>query len=508
MKRTVAAKLVPLVVVPIMALSGCGTRLERVAPTGQAQSTDGGAGGAGAVPGTPLAKANAGTVTPNDAGPGGTHAAAAPARGSDTFAGAEQASPQASNSAGGQPAGPVGSKTTPSGAGGETAPARHTPSPARPAGPTPAPGVPTAPDRSPFVIASVGTLSGPAGTGLKPGVDALQAWAKWTNDRGGLKGHPVTLITADDGGDPARHRSIVQDLVERRSVLAFVHNTEAVSGQGSVDYLAGKGIPVIGSDTGSEYFNTNPNYFPQAPSSSKMLLAMLGGTADLVVPQGRSKVATVACTEAQICRDAERIWSEEASAYGLQVVSRGRVSLAQPDYTAECLSAKSAGAEVVMFAIVSTSMQRFAASCARQGIKFTYSIAAPDPAARIAADPNFEGSAILGYNAFPWTSGETPATAEFQDVIAKYLHTAPGGAHAYGWVSAKLFERAASAVVGAPSTKGILHGLWSIKNDDLGGLTAPLTFAEGAPASVPVCWFPMAVTNAKWVTLAPHAKCR
>ena len=55
----------------------------------------------------------------------------------------------------------------------------------------------------------------------------------------GIAGHPVQLIVADDGGDPAKHRSLVQQFVEQRGVVAFLHTTAALSGQSAVTYLEG-----------------------------------------------------------------------------------------------------------------------------------------------------------------------------------------------------------------------------------------------------------------------------
>jgi len=76
-------------------------------------------------------------------------------------------------------------------------------------------------------IGVVGTLSGPAGEAFAPMPQAVQVWARWINDHGGLNNHRVEVVVGDDGGDPARHRSIVQEFVEQKRVLAFVANPEA-----------------------------------------------------------------------------------------------------------------------------------------------------------------------------------------------------------------------------------------------------------------------------------------
>src|SRR5205085_150337 len=112
--------------------------------------------------------------------------------------------------------------------------------------------------RSPVRIASVGTYSGPIGAILVANVEGLRVWVRWINGRGGLNGHPVTLAVADDGGDPARHRAQVQDMVERIKVIAFVQNSESLAGPGSVDYLTAKRVPVVGGDTAGQYYYSSP----------------------------------------------------------------------------------------------------------------------------------------------------------------------------------------------------------------------------------------------------------
>ena len=500
--------------ISVFALSACGARVER-------QSSRLPAGQQSAVQASPTAGNDApATEVPPPAADSPTATVTAPAKaaaGTAVTARGDAAGPQAGGPQrdGFQPGavsaprtGNHSSTAAPQGASGSPASAGQTgaPKPETPQTTVPSQAVR---DRSPFVIGTVGTVSGPAGNALKPQVDGLQAWVKWTNDRGGVKGHPVNLIAADDGGDTARHRALVQEFVERRGVMAFVNNTEVLTGQGSIEYLSGKGIPLIGSDTGSDWFNTNPNYFPQAPSGSRLILGMLGASAHLMVPEGKRKLGIITCTEAQVCREADRIWSEQAAAYGFEVVYRGKGSVAQPDFTAECLAARSAGVQVMILAIPGSGMRRIAASCVRQGIKFTYSLAAPDVKAEMAEDPNFNNSAFVGFHGFPWTVRSTPATAEFQDVIAKYLRIAPSAPTTLGWISGKLFEKVASTVTGAPSTRAVLEGLWTIKNDSLGGLTAPLTYTKGQPAQMPICWFELVIKDGRWVALNPDAaRCR
>jgi branched-chain amino acid transport system substrate-binding protein len=69
-----------------------------------------------------------------------------------------------------------------------------------------------------------------------------------------------------------------------------------------------------------------------------------------------------------------------------------------------------------------------------------------------------------------------------------------------GWVSTQLFQLAAKNIGDPPTSQAILNGLWSIKNDDLGGITQPLTFTKGQPAAQMVCYWLLELKSGHFVS--------
>jgi branched-chain amino acid transport system substrate-binding protein len=67
------------------------------------------------------------------------------------------------------------------------------------------------------------------------------------------------------------------------------------------------------------------------------------------------------------------------------------------------------------------------------------------------------------------------------------------------WVAGKILERVAQSFPAHPTTPDVLKGLWSFKNETLGGLIAPTTFVEGAPTNdlANVCNLPLKIVNGK-----------
>ena len=353
---------------------------------------------------------------------------------------------------------------------------------------------------TPAVVASVGTYSGPIGSVLFSMVEGAQVWVRWINQKGGLNGHEVRMLVFDDGGDPARHQAQVKEAVERHRVIAFLNNGDAGTGHASLRYITEKQVPVVGSDLGSEWAYTNPMYFPQGTAGDAFHYSNIAMAAEQMVPKGKTKLATIACTEAQACADAERIFTQTAQGLGFQHVYRARASLVQPDFTAECLAARRAEAQVFIVYLDSNSVARLAASCARQDFRPIYSVPQAIQSARQAVDPNL-GGMLVHTSVFPYFQTGTPATDEYQRAMTTFGGNLTNGVGtAVGWTSGKLLEVAGARLPEPPSSVALLQGLWSIRDDTLGGLTHPLTFVEGGTARRRACWFTLLTRNGAWVS--------
>lgn len=354
--------------------------------------------------------------------------------------------------------------------------------------------------KSPLLVASVGTLSGPVGGVFAPMTQVAQIWAKYINAKGGVNGHQVQVIVYDDGGDPARHRAQVQEAIERRQVKAFFMNPEILTGKQSVEYITQKRIPVIGTDGGSVWFYDSPMYFPQMTNLPYAISANMASAARRMIALGKSKVGILVCVEAQGCSDADEIWAKQAVAEGFEVVYRVKASMAQPDFTAECLGARNAGTQVLFLGVDPSSIGRIASSCARQGFRPVYGALDSIISDRMKEDKNLDGL-IASSAAFPWFQSGTSATDEFHQVMRTY-----GGGLAFSgslplaWVAGKLLEKAAANLPEPPTSEALLEGLWSIKDDTLGGLTQPLTFVRNELTKPLECWFDITIAKGAWTS--------
>ena len=503
-----------------------GARRARVAVV-VALATAGGLAGCGSRIPDPQLRASAGlsaagpaaaTAATADAGGPDLSAAAAPAYGvtgapaAPTASDGSSAAPGVSTPvagrsalAAGSSAGPVGATTGAAPARGATAAAvpNAAAAPREEAG-SPAPnasgGGACPPSCVPIIIGSVGTYSGIIGQTVAGGMQGVQAWAASVNAKGGLKGHPVQLLVADDGGDPARDRSLVQQFVEQRHVIAFVYNAAPLSGQVSVDYLDKARIPVVGSEGGSDWFYQSPMFFPQHTSGRELILTPVGSAAVSMLPQGKKKLGMIYCSDGiQVCEDAKTTVPKEAPKYGFTYVYTGSASLAQPDFTANCLAARDAGAEMLLMTMDRNSIHRIARSCLNVGYKPTLVISQTTENDDMANDPNLDGSVGTGLVA-PWFDTANPAVAEYRQIMAQFApRVDPSGIAVQGWAAAKVFEKAAAFITNPPTSESILQGLWSLHNETLGGLVPPVNFTKDQTAPRYVCFWALLIKDKKFV---------
>ncbi len=475
------------IVCSLVVLSGCASRLDRAeivaAQTGGAPAVAGAGAQAGVDPSTiggvaPGTDTGTGAVTPGS-DPGAAGPATAPGQ-TGTAPGTGAAG--AATNAGGTTTNSTGSKgnTGATGATGNTAKANGLP----------------------INIGFVGSITGLYGTSFRPVMNAVQANLTDLNARGGINGHPVKLIVADDAGDPSTYVAQIRKMVESDKVLAFVGNTHGASlSQAAINYVESKQIPILDGDDSNLLAPTSHMIFGFGASGLGLNGTEFAAARDLV---GKGKKAGfISCQEVQQCADYAEGFAEYSKKAGFTPVFAGRASLTAPDFTANCLQARNAQAEVLFLRIDINSVKRIARDCSRQGYKPIY-VTAP-----VLTDPSYPSNPafdkiITPSQQFPFISEKLPEEKRFRSVMSRVIAADQiFAAHAQGWNVANIFAEAVKRGIApdaTPSTELILKGLWSFKNETLDGTSQPLTYVKGQPPAhlKNVCAFPMQIQNGKW----------
>lgn len=340
-------------------------------------------------------------------------------------------------------------------------------------------------------VGQIGTDSGLVGTILGYSRTGAEIWAQYINQHGGLNGHPVNLITADDGGNPSTGLSEAQTMVQQDHVIAFLANSAVLSTPTIAPYLQQVGVPTIGgTDIESEWY-TNPDFYPEGSS----VRIWEDGAAKNGINEGHTKVGILYCVEfALICSNVDSLMIQDMNTLGGQTVYNEQISLAQPDFTSECLSARAAGVTNLVVLADINSWERLATDCDNQDFHPYYAIAG------LEINPNLIATSTIGMvgaaGSFPFMV-VSPATAQFDAAVKEATGQAPVAEfEASAWVAGLILQTAASKLSASnPTAAQVVAGLDQIRNDNFGGLTSPLTFTQGQPTPTPTCYYPIVVVQ-------------
>jgi branched-chain amino acid transport system substrate-binding protein len=334
----------------------------------------------------------------------------------------------------------------------------------------------------PIVLGNVGTYSATGASGaVGAGKEVISAWAKWVNAHGGVNGHPIKLIQKDNKNDQALAVSQVKELVEQDHVVAFVSNQDGSLNAGYADYLKEKNIPVLGGSVFTlDPWVSNPMFYPQGITAIPNITALVA----IAKKAGYKKLGSLACAEAAQCAAANALVKSLSAKGGVDYVYGGLVSSTAPDYTANCLAAKDADADILMLLVATADTGgKIADDCARQNYKPAWIL----PGEAIGAGylkTNAFNNTFNAAGVLPWFSKD-PALKDFKAAMKKYTDVDLNDADEPltaddAWVSGLMLQKAVelSGVTGVPTSADILSGLSKFNKETLGGLAGGLTYTD------------------------------
>ncbi len=329
--------------------------------------------------------------------------------------------------------------------------------------------------RDPIVMCSFGNSSGVLGAVTGPAPVANAAWASYINAKGGLAGHPVRMIIADTGGSASNAQAIAQKCVEQEKAVAFFNEYSFGELDGALPYLKAKQIPVIGSIGGA--ISSDHSIMVFNPMNGADVGQAWGFVNTILAQTDKKKLGILYCQEASTCAQQISTFSKLLPYKGLEIAYKAQVSLVQPDYTAQLLQAKNAGAEVLVLLMDSASVGRIARNAAQQNYKpilsGTYNLGIQ---ATLDQGPILDGLLLASRTPAYSTS---PLLADYRNSMAKYQPgKVLGDVGAGAFVNGALLEKYAPRFLAKKSvtSQDFLDLLYSIKGEKLGGLLPGIEF--------------------------------
>lgn len=320
--------------------------------------------------------------------------------------------------------------------------------------------------------------------------ETSKRWEEYTNSHGGINGHPVEVVEKDDKGNPANGLRYLNEF-EKEGFVAIADNSvnDHVDDPGFPASADAAHIPVIGlqSDFSAVVYETDPNYFATGTTASANIWVFLK-SAQLT---GKKKFGMVCRGPIAACTGYFQAFKKEAKGLGLELVYEGSIPENAKDRTPQCKAAQSAGAEMLFMASpYNDEFELVGNDCAAIGYSPTFLINATSIGH--SETPNKAITAAVNHQVMPYFV-ENKSTAAFHEAMDSYLPEAVSGFEVITtWVGLQTIAEAAKAGVeegGTPTTDDIYEGLYSFKDNTIGGLAAPLTYVKGKPTPVPCAFF-------------------
>jgi branched-chain amino acid transport system substrate-binding protein len=457
----------------IVTVSACGTRLPQRDITAAAA--------VGVVAGNPTAAGVAGSVPGDTSNTGGqAFGGLSTAVAGPTFS-AGVAAPGAGHAAGGGQArgatGGSGAQDGGAGQGGGT-----------PSGPA---------TGSPVVLGNIGTFNGFVGQSVVGYQQMLGVWQKWVNAHGGLNGHPVQVISQNDNGDPSVALTIAKKMVEQDHILAFFDPFLLFDFAPITSYAASVHIPIVGGDGLNPAWGSTAIAFP----ATAPLAAIAHAGNKFAAQGGAKKIGVLYCLETpDICGKYNDSIKAQAGRSGVSIAYDGSMSLTSASYTSQCINAQSAGVKMLWVVGDGPTVSRVAQSCNAQGFHPRYAVVSLATTPTLPSVPGLE-NAIIPAGTFPSQVSDSQATRDYHTAVNQYapnLATGLDGPTSNVWASGALMVAASRYLSSKPTTAALFKGLYAIHNNNLGGLTVPLTFHKGGFPTLGTCAFMSGIHNGQY----------
>jgi branched-chain amino acid transport system substrate-binding protein len=359
---------------------------------------------------------------------------------------------------------------------------------------------------TPIIIGTLEDQTGRTGTGtVTEGVDTMNAWVRWTNAHGGLLGHPVILVWANDASDPTQAGRALQTLVNQDHIVALV-GQDAPATEATWDrFMQESGVPVIGGLADTTAWFTDPMFYP----TTTTVLSKTWGLTYSGQQSGATEQAVLECDDSPDCGASVPLIRTAAKDQGVRLTYLETASAAASSYASECAAMKATGATAVVGTVNTPLLAR---DCAQDGY-YPLWVGSDTPVSVQELESTPELGNVVGVSsAFPWWQ-EFPETMDFFRAMQQYApQYLPGGSERSAtsvvapaaWSGGVVFANAvknAAVPPGALVTRAdVIRGLSLIQNSTNGGYTPPVTYGNGkTPNKQVACFWLYHVENARYV---------
>ncbi|MEU8509990.1 ABC transporter substrate-binding protein [Kitasatospora sp. NPDC048722] len=375
------------------------------------------------------------------------------------------------------------------------------PTPAGPgSGPGPASGANPASDTGVTAgeirIGIVTSLTSPVGSDVFSGPRyGAQAFFQALNDRGGLHGRTVRLVTCDDAGSGIGNQDCVHRLIDQAHVFAFVSGS--VLDYAGAPYVSGKAVPDVGGQPIGTAYDRWPHLYGIYGSAAPRDGRSVGWNGTLYQSTevfrffkerlGAASAAVVAYNQADSARYAAQLKAGlEAEGYRVLLQT---VDFALPDFQAVAAAVRADGSQLLFDAMDTRGNAALCRALDEAGVRVT---------AKVTNVQNWSESVRTDYQSSPgcrnvlWATSSSlnyedrqyPAVRDFRAATARYYPDRAAQLSAWeleGWAGAQWLTDAMDSC-GAALTRACVEAFMNRAEPyDAHGLILPASFVPQPP---------------------------
>ena len=356
--------------------------------------------------------------------------------------------------------------------------------------------------KSTILFGSIGTSTLLSAENGEDAVVALPAWVKYTNAHGGLNGHPVKVVYGSSGDNPATAISIATTMVHSDHIVACFGCGGFASLTPLANYLKSQGIPIISGGPLPDYSVSSAIFDPITSAQSEYADEAL--LFKKVAPKN-TKVGIIYCNgpaAGTACLQESQAFKGAAQSAGLDVVYDGSAPLSAPNYTAQVLAAKEAGAQEINAIEDPAGTLTLLENAAQQGWN-PYTMGS-EPQYTTGFNPGSaypsQAKLLIPVTTPPWSL--STLLKPYVGAVTQYSpgNVVLGEEGATVWVEGQLLQEISKNFGATVTAADITKDLLALKGATVGGLTPPLTFPKGSNrASVNTCTNVVQFKSGSWI---------
>jgi len=330
-----------------------------------------------------------------------------------------------------------------------------------------------------LLIGQAAALTNPATSANAKGIQTgFEVYFKYTNERGGVGGRPVKLVSKDDDLTPGKMLSITKEYIADKNILALAGfvNTGGITDVSKSNILGNSGIALIAPLQGDKSIVTAANFFPFRSGYPDEVSALVKEAAFT-----QKKRVAIVFWNITFGPAMKKLVEDDSKTQGLNVVAYVPID-AKPEAQGKFAQVmKDAVAAVVKEkpdAVIMLISGKYALEFVK-GIKsspsadaqlYAMSIVPPGDVVKVVGDDKARGLVIAQSVPFPF-SPVLPIVSEYQKVMKQYAPNEPlSFSTLEGFIGGKITVEALKRAGPNPTRAKVLKALTSMGELNLGGV--------------------------------------